>query len=147
LRRRRATLPARLIVAGRGAPHLPLRHAPMHALSDRELRSQLRDLRGTPEAVLDNDEIMQLILPTLRADFAVHETYVYRDEPPFACPILALVGDADTFAPPADVAGWREHTTAAFDMTVMPGGHFFLQEQGPPLLQRLRQYLESALPP
>jgi medium-chain acyl-[acyl-carrier-protein] hydrolase len=146
LRRRNVTLPTRLIVAGRGGPHLPLHHSPMHLLPDRELRVQLRNLQGTPTAVLDNDELMQTILPMVRADFAVHETYVYGDEPPLTCPILALGGDADSFAPPTDMATWQEHTTGGFEMAVLPGGHFFLQEHAPQLLQQLRQCLESALP-
>ena len=98
------------------------------------------------DAVLDNDELMQMIMPTLRADFAVNEMYVCNDEPPLACPILALGGDSDPFAPLADLDGWREYTAASFDVSVLPGGHFYLHTSRPLLLQLLARYLESAQP-
>ena len=123
---------------------MPLRHAPLHAFPDRELRAELRRLQGTPDAVLDNDELMQMILPTLRADFAVHETYVCGDELPLACPILALGGDSDPFTPSADLEAWRVHTVASFEVSVLPGGHFYVHESRPLLLQLLARHLESA---
>jgi medium-chain acyl-[acyl-carrier-protein] hydrolase len=146
LRRRGTGLPTRLIVSGRGAPHLPSRHVQMHALSDDEFRAELRRLRGTPAAVLDNDELMQMVLPTLRADFTAHETYVLADGPPLDCPILAIGGADDDLAPPADLDAWREHTTARFETHILPGDHFFLQTHRPALLQLLARYLESVQP-
>jgi medium-chain acyl-[acyl-carrier-protein] hydrolase len=109
---------------------------------DCEFRAELKSLGGTPAAVLDNDELMAASLPTLRADFAAHETYEYMDEPPLDCPILAITGADDTVAPSADVEEWRRHTGAAFEARVLPGDHFFLQTQRTSLLQLLARFLQ-----
>jgi medium-chain acyl-[acyl-carrier-protein] hydrolase len=142
-RRRRARPPEQLIVSGRSAPHLPARLKPLHNLPDDELRAELRRLDGTPAAVLDNDELTRALFPTLRADSAVCETYAPADEPPLDCPILALGGERDPFAPPSDLDAWREHTRGAFHRHVLPGGHFFLQTDRALFLQLLARHLES----
>jgi medium-chain acyl-[acyl-carrier-protein] hydrolase len=142
LRRRGGPVPAQLIVSGRVAPDVPPRPRPLHTLPGAEFRAELRRLNGTPAAVLDNDELMAAFLPVLRADFAAHETYEYREEPPLDCPILAVTGAADTLAPPDQLDGWRRHTRAAFEARVLPGDHFFLQTQRAALLQLLTRVLE-----
>jgi medium-chain acyl-[acyl-carrier-protein] hydrolase len=135
-RRRGGSKPARLIVTGRVAPHVPPRRRPLHTLPDAEFRTELKELSGTPAAVLESDELMRLYLPLLRADFAAHETYRYVEEPPLDCPILVVFGADDSLAPPDDLSGWRQHTNAGFESHVVPGGHFFLQTHAP-LLQRM----------
>jgi medium-chain acyl-[acyl-carrier-protein] hydrolase len=142
-RRRGQPGPERLILTGRAAPHLPPRRKPIHTLPDREFRSELKALGGTPAAVIDNDELMAALLPTLRADFTVLETYEYTEEAPLDCPILAMTGAEDTVAPPADVEQWRSHTRSRFDIRVLPGDHFFIQTQRTLLLQALTRVLCS----
>jgi medium-chain acyl-[acyl-carrier-protein] hydrolase len=146
LRRRGDPSPERLIVSGHSAPHLPLRRKSMHALPEDEFRAELRRLNGTPAAVLDNDELMRALTPTLRADMAVAETYAPADEPPLDCPILAVGGAKDAIAPPPDLDAWRRYTRAAFELRLLPGDHFFLQSHRPLLLPLLTRYLESVQP-
>jgi medium-chain acyl-[acyl-carrier-protein] hydrolase len=146
LRRRGLRSPEGLIVSGHGAPHVPPRRRPIHALPDDEFRAELRHLNGTPAAVLENEELMRVLTPTLRADLAVAETYAPAPGPPLDCPMLALGGAQDTFTPLPDVDAWREHTRAAFDLRVLPGDHFFLLSHRPALLQLLSHHLESVHP-
>src|SRR4051794_13772560 len=80
LRRNSLALPCRLFVSACRAPHLPNQHAPVHSLPDAELRLTLAEFGGTPRELLDDDELMELVLPTLRADFTVCETYRYAHE-------------------------------------------------------------------
>jgi medium-chain acyl-[acyl-carrier-protein] hydrolase len=146
LRRRGERSPERLAVSGRGAPHLPPRHGPLHTLPEPEFRAELRRMRGTPAAVLDNDELMRVFLPTLRADFAAHGTYACTAEPPLDCPVLALGGVQDPLAPYADLDAWRQHTRSSFELRMLNGDHFFLQSQRPLVLQYLARFLEPAPP-
>jgi len=69
---------------------------------------------------------MQLMLPLLRADFSVCETYQYYEEPALDCPITVFGGIGDREVPAAALPPWREHTTAAFSLHMFPGDHFFL---------------------
>jgi medium-chain acyl-[acyl-carrier-protein] hydrolase len=142
LRRRGGPLPARLIVGGRRAPDRPPRSTPLHTLPDAEFLVELKRLNGTRSAVLENDDLMRVLLPVLRADFAVHETYVYAAEPPLDCPILAVTGEADTICRPAELEGWRRHTRAEFEAVTLPGDHFFLQTHRPQLLGLIARHLE-----
>jgi medium-chain acyl-[acyl-carrier-protein] hydrolase len=126
--------PAWLFVAGCNPPQLPNPHPPIHDLPDDDLIDELRALDGTPETVLDHKELMALMLPALRADFALLETYRYRPRPPLAMPIVAFGGADDRRAPPDGLDAWREQTSVGFELHVLPGGHFFLHSEQDRLL-------------
>ena len=59
-------------------------------VADAEFIAQLRRLQGTPEAVFESRELIEFLLPVLRADFQVCDTYVCAPEPPLACPLSAV---------------------------------------------------------
>ena len=126
LRRAQHSLPLHLFVSGQRSPQVPDLDLPIHALPESEFLDELRRYNGTPEEVLYNVELMQLLLPRLRADFAVLETYRYTHETSLGCPISALGGLQDWKANPADLAAWRDQTQAAFDLRLFPGDHFFI---------------------
>lgn len=137
--------PAHLIVSGHRAPQLPDPDPPLHALPEPVFLEELRRYNGTPEAVLENTELMQLLLPTLRADFSIVETYVYAPETPLDCPITAFGGLQDWKASSRELEAWREQTNAAFSLEMFPGDHFFLHSAQPLLLQRLSQLLDQII--
>ena len=126
LRRTGRRMPEHLWASGRPAPQLQLTDPPLHALPEPEFLEGLRRFNGTPEEVLRNPEIMELIAPMLRADFSLGETYGYTPEPPLAVPISAYGGERDDEVPPEQVEAWREQTSAAFELRMFPGDHFFL---------------------
>jgi medium-chain acyl-[acyl-carrier-protein] hydrolase len=125
------------------APQVPDPDAPIHALPNPEFLQELRRFNGTPEAVLENAELMQLLLPTLRADFAVVETYAYTPEQPLDCPITAFGGLDDREVSGDELEAWREQTNASFVLKMFPGDHFFLDSAKPLLLQSLSQKLHQ----
>jgi medium-chain acyl-[acyl-carrier-protein] hydrolase len=84
-------------------------------------------LNGTPKEVLEHPELMQLMIPLLRADFAVCETYQHRAEPPLKCPLTVFGGVGDVEIPQEHLASWREHTSTAYKLQMLPGDHFFVQ--------------------
>jgi len=133
--------PLRLFVAGCNPPQLPNPHPPIHNLPDDALIDELRALDGTPEAVFDHKELMALMLPALRADFALLETYTYRPRPPLEVPITVFGGADDRRAPPDGLDAWRAQTGAAFALHVLPGGHFFLHDSQDRLLALLADAL------
>lgn len=126
LRRRRVTAPRHLFLAGITPPKPRTLVRLRHRLTDAALLDELRRFGGTPARLLDEPEIAQLLLPTLRADFAVIETYHARVEAPLPVPIAAFAGSADPEAPADAMAGWRDQTDAGFQLTTFAGDHFFL---------------------
>lgn len=150
LRRRRGPMPLCLMVSGRHAPRIPLARELLHTLSDSMLIDKLRTYYadGTPEAVLQEEELMALFLPVIRADFAVTDAYVYSPEPPLDCPIHAFGGETEHEFSKADLDVWREETTGNFSLELFPGGHFYLNESSrPALLRRIGEVLETYRPP
>ncbi|MBZ4020298.1 thioesterase II family protein [Streptomyces purpurogeneiscleroticus] len=94
-------------------------------LSDDELWASAAQLNGIPEEVMHSRELRALLLPTLRADFSVFETYAYQEGRKLSCPLHVFAGAEDFEAPAADMRKWEEETRADFHLTELPGGHFF----------------------
>jgi medium-chain acyl-[acyl-carrier-protein] hydrolase len=126
-----------LFVSGTRAPQLGHPDPPIYNLPDKEFREELRKLNGTPEDVLQHDELMELLMPRLRADFAMNDTYNYVPSSPLACPIFAYGGLADPDISKAEVDAWRIHTTGGFSIRMLPGDHFFIHSQRDSLLRVL----------
>ena len=141
LRNQGQPLPTHLLVSGRRAPQLPEDDSPSYNLPDDELIKKLRWLQGTSSKVLDDPEMMQLMLPILRADFEVCETYQYTEQTPLPCPIVAFGGWRDPATRRGGLKGWREHTSANFTKKTFPGNHFFLHSAQTSLLKFLNQQL------
>jgi len=142
LRRRYRTQPAHLFVSGCRAPQIAPTKPPTYNLPDGRFLEELRRLNGTPEEVLGNPEIMQLMEPLLRADFEVAETYTYTQTAPLDCPITAFGGLGDEEVNRTEVKAWCEQTSAAFSLQMFPGDHFFLHTSQTLLLQTIAHQLQ-----
>lgn len=132
LRRQGAPGPATLVVSGRTPPQLPPRQGARHLLADAELVREIRRLDGIPLEVVAHREMLELILPVLRADLVLDETYTYTPEPPLDIPILAFGGDDDPEVSLDDLSQWALHTSSTFTLRRFPGGHFFIQTSPAP---------------
>ncbi|HST47698.1 thioesterase II family protein [Jatrophihabitans sp.] len=128
LRRTGRPAPVRLWVSGAEGPQTRLLHRHLHQLEEAELIEALREYNGTDSEMLANQELMQLVLPGVRADFALSERYLYRPEPPLDLPISVLLGDSDEFVEPDRAAGWAAETSRPITVHRFPGDHFFLNE-------------------
>ena len=129
--------PALLAVSGRRAPHLPSRRVPSDGLDDAAFRARLAALGGTPPEVLACDDLMELMLPMLRADFSMSDAFREDDPPPLPVPLLAFAAAEDTEATEAEVTGWERLAGAGFARRTMPGGHFFLHEHRASIVSQL----------
>ena len=118
--------PRHLVVSGRRAPQSVSADEPMHSMDDAAFLSKLGELNGTPRELLQNAELMKLVMPLLRADFAVAERYVCNDLTPVACPLTAIGGDRDTGVSPNELAAWSAVAGGSFRHEVFPGDHFFI---------------------
>jgi medium-chain acyl-[acyl-carrier-protein] hydrolase len=143
LRRNKQTLPAHLFVSGRRAPQIPEAIEPSWHLPEEQFIERVRQLNGTPQEVLQHPELMQLLIPLLRADFAVCETYEYHAEPPVECALTVFGGDEDAEAPREYLTPWREHTSAKFKLHMLRGDHFFVQTAHVESVRIIAEELES----
>jgi medium-chain acyl-[acyl-carrier-protein] hydrolase len=135
-----APAPIHLFVSGRRAPHLAAKRRPLHTLAPMAFESELRRLQGTPTAVLDDRETMDLLTPVLRTDFAICETYVF-DGGAVDVPISVFGGADDPEATREELEAWRACTRAACEVHLFPGNHFFLHDQADALARRVQDTL------
>ena len=143
LRRQSGVQPVRLFVSADRAPQAPRRHPPIHALPEPEFLLELRRLNGIPGKVFEDAEVMQIMLPALRADFAVYETYLYSTEPPLNCFISGFGGLQDQRVSRGELEAWCDQTSGSFALCMFPGDHFFLNTTQSRLLQVLSQELRA----
>ena len=141
LRRRGLALPEHLFLSGHRAPQLPREEPTIHDAPDDVFFEGLRTLEGTPEELLGNAELMELLLPALRADFAIAETYEHSPEPPLDCPMSVFGGLGDLVTDRSKLEPWAEHTTHDLRLRMLPGGHFFVNESRDLILRAVFQDL------
>ncbi|WP_086792199.1 thioesterase II family protein [Streptomyces thermovulgaris] len=120
--------PVELFVSGRRAPSLD-RSGEWQPSTDEEVIAEIRSLNGTGDALLRDEEMLSMILPALRADYAAVRRYRYRPGPLLDCPVTAFTGDRDPKARVEEVRAWENHTASGFELRVLPGGHFFLVDR------------------
>ncbi|MCP5420380.1 MAG: thioesterase [Gammaproteobacteria bacterium] len=120
-------LPKHLIVSGRQPPHLPNTHSLLHILPNDQFVAEIdRRYGGIPAEVLQDKDVMELLLPCLRADVTALETYHAVSRPPLACPITAFGGTEDALTPHDHLEAWRNETQSSFRVRVFSGDHFYL---------------------
>jgi len=142
LRRRGQQEPARLFVSAHRGPHVPDPESPIHALPQARFLSELSRRYGTTAELQKNPDLLELVLPALRADFELLETYKYAPEEPLACPITVFGGKADSGVSMAHLEAWRAHTRGPFDIHMLPGDHFFMHGNQAELLGLLSAELQ-----
>ncbi|GAA3151564.1 thioesterase II family protein [Streptomyces echinatus] len=125
--------PAHLFVSGRRAPSRT-RHERLHLASRATLIEAVRALGGTDPRILADEDLLDLVLPTIRADYTAIEMYRFDSAPPLPCDVTAMVGDSDPVASVEDTAAWAQHTLGRFDLRIFPGGHFYLEDCRPGVL-------------
>lgn len=133
LRRRREKLPLRLCLAAYRAPQLPNPNIKIYYLPTEVFKVVLR-ADGIPEQILQNEEFMQAMLPTLRADFELCDTYRHTQEPPLECPFSLFGGTEDVRVHVEDLEAWRIHSSAPSTFSLIPGSHLFLHYMQEPLV-------------
>ncbi|ADO72604.1 thioesterase II family protein [Stigmatella aurantiaca] len=142
LRRRGLPLPKVLFASGSESPSLRTK---LPALSGLERDDFVREVAarygGLPRHIMEQRELLDLVLPTLRADLKILEDYVYRPEPPLPLRICAFGGTEDPRVAEAALDAWRRETNVAFKLQIFPGGHFFINEVTRQVLQTLSNEL------
>jgi medium-chain acyl-[acyl-carrier-protein] hydrolase len=138
LGRQAVTHPLHLFVSGRRPPHLPDSQLPLHGLPDDAfIQGVQQRYGGIPALILQDPELLNLFLPILKADFELLESYRYVDDRPLDCSISAFGGYEDNQATQSELINWHRHTRRAFNLTMLPGNHFFIQTAQAQLIQAL----------
>ena len=132
------TGPQRIFLGAHRAAHLPLQRLPMADLSQEDLLKKLNEYGGFTEEILSSPELLELILPAVRADIKLCDTYQFEQGRLLTCPIDALAGAMDKQTPPITMRPWELHTKGGTDFHTFDGGHFFLNTHTTQVLEIIR---------
>jgi medium-chain acyl-[acyl-carrier-protein] hydrolase len=151
LRRENWRQPSHLFISATEAPHRRSSKELFSNLPKSALVKKLHELKGTPVEALENDELLDFMLPTIRADFEVCETYEYHPESPLECQMTIYGGLEDCEVEAERLAAWSEMTVGACEVRMFPGGHFYLNSSQAGFLQTftgdlLRLRLQMQIP-
>jgi medium-chain acyl-[acyl-carrier-protein] hydrolase len=122
-------LPCHLIVSGAKGPHLPSQKKKIHHLKDTDFISEVLSYNGIPALFLNNTELLDLFIPTMKADFAMLENYSYRNDTPLECPISSFGGMDDPYVGINELSSWVTQTIDGFECHTFEGDHFFLENR------------------
>jgi medium-chain acyl-[acyl-carrier-protein] hydrolase len=139
----RGTPPRRLFVSGQRAPHLDPPRRDVHLLPAPELLAVMEELEGTSPEVLAQPELVELLLPVMRADLEVCEAYHHAHEAALPVPITTLGGLSDPSVSVEEMRAWQHLTSAGFEAKFFPGGHFYLHTARDDVIAALLARLSS----
>jgi surfactin synthase thioesterase subunit len=143
LRMQQAGVPApvRLFASGRRAPSRTRPNEWLHKGPDSAIVAKMRRLGGPGTEALADPEMLELVLPPVRNDYTAVETYQAEPGRRLDCPVTVLIGDDDPEVTIDEASAWAGHTSGACDVETFPGGHFYLADQGPRVIDRIRRTL------
>jgi medium-chain acyl-[acyl-carrier-protein] hydrolase len=135
-------LPVHLFVSGRQPPHKPFPEQSLRGLTDAQVVERICSrYGGFPPEALANSELMELLLPTLRADFNTLDAALPAPGEPLPMPITALGGLADPCSAAERLSPWQAYTREPLVTQCFPGNHFYIDER----LEEIAAVLRSTL--
>ncbi len=138
----RGTRVVHLFASGARPPHERGDPRNVADLDDEGVIAEMAELGGTDAELMRDPEMRELIMPYVRNDFRLIESYRHKPGLTLATPITAILGDADPHVSPADAASWAEMTDAGFAQKVLPGDHFYLVPQRQAVLTEVQRTLD-----
>ncbi|MBL8100974.1 MAG: thioesterase [Anaerolineales bacterium] len=135
--------PTALFISACDAPHILDHHLLLHNLPDAQFLTSLKELNGIPAELLNQPDVMQLLMPTLRADFELIETYRFAMTSPLNCPVLVFGGLDDPRVSRERLEGWAIHANAHFELKYFPGDHFFIHTARKSVIAEILSVLDS----
>lgn len=123
----------------------PVSGTPGHKLNDEKFLEMLTDFDfGPTRSLLEDRELARIILPYVKADFEINNTYIYQKKEPLDIPITVIGGRVDPYVTGAQILDWEKHTTQAFNRYFVPGNHYFIDQAKDFIVQKLNEiYLEK----
>ncbi|MFF8984828.1 thioesterase II family protein [Streptomyces globisporus] len=134
---------AALVVSGAPGPWTP-RTDRADGLPDEEFAARVRAFAGYDHPALADPEMRELLLPALRADVRLHETYVPSTDRPLGVPVISVRGREDTLVGAAEAAEWGRATTGKLTVAEPAGGHMYLAERPGELLELVAAEVRAA---
>ena len=116
---------------------------PIYHLDDEGFIEGLRRYDGTPNEILDNNDLIGIFLPTLRADFIIDEDYQDKEGEKLNSKILGLMGDIDEEMEIEELLKWQDYTTEEFSYRYINGKHMFINTSPESVIKAIEEFIYS----
>ncbi|WP_081814935.1 thioesterase II family protein [Hyphomonas pacifica] len=136
--------PIHLFLSARQPPNLPSPVGPLSHLEDDAFVQEVNQRYGAiPREIIEAPEVLELLLPALRADIRALERIQNRQVRTLPSSITALGGTNDRLVPQPLLQGWESWTDQVFELRMFDGGHFYLDDQRAALILHISETLEA----
>ena len=132
-----------IVISAKRAPHLPATKEPIHNLEQQQFLEKLKEYDFTPDEVLENEELMELFSPMLRADFSLSETHSFDKSLQLDANASLLWGNQDEDVPLNDILAWNDLISGNTNLIEFNGGHFFITKSQDLFLQEIRSLIHA----
>lgn len=141
----RGAAPFLMFASGRNAPCHRVSD-PVHHLPDDPFLERLIQMNGIAPLVLQSQEMLELVLPVIRSDVSMSETYVPTDTRRLPCTISVFGGLADPWVQRQGLDDWGQYAETGFRLRMLPGDHFFLRSHPELLVGALVDDMRNEVP-
>ncbi len=129
--------PAHFFASARQSPALAWRRPKIHDLPEADFNAAIARLGGTSRLVLADPEMMQIVMPSLRADFTAIETYECRPGAKLPCNVTVIGGAEDPDVGLEDLMAWQDVTSGIALVEQKSGGHFYIDQHAPAVTRQI----------
>jgi surfactin synthase thioesterase subunit len=125
----RRIAPRHFVASGCSAPSLlPSRRVKEIAnLAGRQFAEAIGFFGGLAEDVIADEEVRDLLLPGLIADFHMAVGYHYTPGPRLEVPATLVIGRGDPHVKAAQIGPWNDEFSWPPDRRLVDGGHFYFE--------------------
>lgn len=137
--------PIHAFFSGAQAPYLEKTSSPIHHLPDQEFIERLVTMGGTPKIVSDNNELMQILLPMLRADFKLSYLHKVEAKCYFNFPATVLYGNKDNFTSFDAIEAWQHLFSLPINISCVEGDHYYINSNKESVALYINEVVENIL--
>lgn len=133
--------PEHIFFSGHASPDCRSNAIIKYLLPDEALILEITKMGGFSEAVLQENKLVKTMLPIIRNDFRIIETYQYTPyREKMNCPISILYGVQDTIGVD-DLKRWKRFTIGDCSFYGFNGNHFFINDYYPMIVKIITKTL------
>jgi len=130
--------PVHLFLSGLASPRRRVSGKRIYDLPHNDFLCELRNLGGTPPEILENPDILEILLPVIRADFEAAYYWHIDEYCDLMIPTTIFGGMDDRGIPVEELVDWASYTSESVEVNLHPGGHFFIRDEFPAIIESIR---------
>ena len=137
--------PEKLYLSAHRAPSTIREGKLMHKLGKEEFLTEIINIKGVSKDILEHEELLELVLPIIKNDYELCETYGFSDKGKLDIPISVFGGEQDSEVTSDHLNDWKNFTNSDFNIEMFEGDHFFITKNKEKFIERFSIYINEDL--